>query len=92
MVERIGDMMKAAGLRNIAADVYRIPMGSWGGRIGEMVWDDLKGVFTAGSPMLAAAGGVTQEEMLAAIAQIGQETNEYQGYWEYFKFCGQKPE
>ena len=86
------DMMEQAGLVNVTAKVYQIPVGSWGGRVGEMAWTDCRSGLTAISSTLATLNEATKEEVLATIEEMGEETNRTHGYFMYNKFLGQKPE
>ncbi|RKP24683.1 S-adenosyl-L-methionine-dependent methyltransferase [Syncephalis pseudoplumigaleata] len=90
IVLKIDQLMERAQLQNIRIEVFPIPVGSWGGQIGEMAWNNYRAAYTTLAPLLAAAEGVSESEIIELIDAIGEEVNRNQCYYEYYCYYGQK--
>ncbi|KAI9599287.1 S-adenosyl-L-methionine-dependent methyltransferase [Syncephalis fuscata] len=90
LVLRIDTIMEKAHLENIHIDVFKIPVGAWGGQIGTMAWNNYRSAFTAVAPLLAAIEDVSESNIIELIDEIGREVNTNRCCWEYYCYYGQK--
>ncbi len=72
---RVAEFMGAAGLRNVAASVARVPTGAWGERVGNMVATDFVGVAKGYAGVIVGAGLTTQEHFDETMAGMRADLN-----------------
>ncbi|KAI8055996.1 S-adenosyl-L-methionine-dependent methyltransferase [Syncephalis plumigaleata] len=91
VVLNVDQFMERAQLQNISIEVFKIPIGSWGGQIGIMAWNNYRSALLSVAPLLASIEGVPESEIIALIDAAAQEVNNNQCYCEYYCYYGQKP-
>jgi hypothetical protein len=89
-VRDIEKMMQKAGLADTAQAVYQIPIGSWGGKIGELYWQNYRAGVTGLSPIMAATCDVTQEEIQQLLDEVGKDIDRLQTYMLVFLYTAHK--
>ena len=72
--------------------VYDIPTGSWGGRIGMMLQQDLLAIYDSLVPRYQKVLGISAFNAAAIREQMIQEWDELHTLWSVFVAYGQKPE
>jgi hypothetical protein len=75
MIDRIGDMMRKAGLTNIQSCQYTIPVGSWGGSRGEQGWRSISTLLITMTPFLQHYVGASSNDVLSLLDDLRSEVN-----------------
>ena len=94
------DIYQITNLKSIAQQaglpcqsrVYDIPTGSWGGRIGMMLQQDLLAIYDSLVPRYQKVLGISAFNAAAIREQMIQEWDELHTLWSVFVAYGQKPE
>jgi SAM-dependent methyltransferase len=88
-VSEIGTLLYHSGFSNTHAKTETIPVGSWGGRIGNLFAQDL----LAGWPSMKSSAhsllNVSSDVFDAVIGRLETEWNTYQTQYEVYFACGQ---
>ncbi len=87
---KMGDMLRAAGFSNIRANEFPIPIGAYGGRIGEMMQTNLYLIYNAGKGMSVKSGVASLEAYNTALQNWPAEVNTVQSVFRYYSVIGQK--
>ncbi|RUP11968.1 hypothetical protein BC936DRAFT_139909 [Jimgerdemannia flammicorona] len=80
-----------AGVVNVAKDWVSIPL-NWGGRLGQLFYDDVREVLISFRPYLTKVTGLSNEEYDAKIKASLEECKEYKTYNNFYAAWGQAPD
>lgn len=89
---RVGDLMRDAGLVDVRTRHEALPVGRYGGRLGNMAEIDVFGVVGAVKPLVVAQGITHETDYDAAIAQARKDLDQHQCRLPFYLACGQKPQ
>ncbi|RKP10543.1 S-adenosyl-L-methionine-dependent methyltransferase [Thamnocephalis sphaerospora] len=89
--EHLDELMRVAGLVDVAVKEFKIPVGSWGGRVGEMFLKNLRMGNAALAPLFASVHGMTHEEVEQLMVQGEEEVKHHQIYMLFRVYVGRKP-
>jgi ubiquinone/menaquinone biosynthesis C-methylase UbiE len=86
---QIGVFLKQAGLFNIKAETKLLSVGSWGGRLGNLLAQDMLAGWPSMRPLASSLLGVPPETFHAVIGRLEAEWETYQTTYEVYLACGQ---
>jgi SAM-dependent methyltransferase len=88
-MKQVGSWLKQAGLSDVRAETRRLAVGSWGGRVGKLLAQDLLAGWPTMRPLVQSMLGVTPGAFDAVIETLVEEWNQYQTSYEIYLACGQ---
>jgi len=88
-LSQIGVLLKQAGLYNIKAETKTLAVGSWGGRLGNLLAQDMLAGWPTMRPLAQSMLGVSPELFNAVISSLPDEWNTYHTTYEVYFACGQ---
>jgi ubiquinone/menaquinone biosynthesis C-methylase UbiE len=86
---QIGALLKQAGLYNIKAETKTLAVGSWGGRLGNLLAQDMLAGWPTMRPLAQSMLGVSPEMFNAVLSSLTDEWNTYHTTYEVYFACGQ---
>ncbi|MBV9021720.1 MAG: hypothetical protein JOZ71_13515 [Ktedonobacteraceae bacterium] len=91
-MSQLGLLLTRAGLYNIRTETKMVPVGTWGGRIGNLLAQDMLAGWPSMRPLAHALLGVAPEAFDEVMSQLEMEWNTYQTSYELYFACGQVAE
>lgn len=88
-MSQIGTWLKQAGLRNVRTDVKLLAVGSWGGRVSNLLAQDMLAGWPTMRPLAHSLLGIDPETFNAVINHLEEEWNTYHTTYEVYFACGQ---
>ncbi|CAG8562309.1 4396_t:CDS:2 [Ambispora leptoticha] len=85
-----GYLIKDGNFTNIHHETLDIPIGSWGGRLGQLISEDLRLGLGALKVPLASIMGITVKEYENLLENFEEEVNEYQTSWRQHRIYAQR--
>jgi SAM-dependent methyltransferase len=86
---QIGAFLHDASFLNVKTKTDVIPVGSWGGRIGNLLAQDILAGWPSMRPLAHTLLGVPPDQFDAVIKQLEREWNTFQMTYEVYFACGQ---
>lgn len=77
ILHHLGEMLKHEGLQSVETHLIPIPVGDWGGRVGQMIKRDLLGAVNALRGRYCAQAGIAGEEFDQLVREMTQEWETY---------------
>lgn len=90
IIRHLGEMLKHEGLQNVETQPIPIPVGTWGGRVGQMMKHDLLGGVNALRGRYCAQAGVPGEEFDQIMRDMGQEWETYRPTITFYAAYGKR--
>jgi hypothetical protein len=90
LAHQLDEVMREAGLTNVAKEAFIAPVGAWGGKPGELFYEDLKLFRQAVQPLITGVHGVPKEEVEKVADALLEECNSHQVHLKIFAYLGQK--
>jgi hypothetical protein len=90
MAQNLDELMHEAGLINVTKQSFTVPIGSWGGRAGELFFEDYRLAAGSMQPLITGVLGVPKEEVERNIALMMEEFKSHQAYSTIYVYLGQK--
>jgi ubiquinone/menaquinone biosynthesis C-methylase UbiE len=87
---QIGTFLHEAGFSQVKAKTDVIPVGKWGGRIGNLLAQDILAGWPSMRPLAHTLLGVPPAQFDAVIGQLETEWNTLQTTYEVYFACGQR--
>lgn len=87
----IGDLMHKAGLTQISTSGIQMPVGRYGGRLGNMAAADVFGVVGGVKALVVAQGLATAEAYDLAMEQARRDLNDYRCVLPFYIAYGRRP-
>lgn len=87
----IGELLHAAGLRQINTNGIQLPVGRYGGRLGNMAAADVFGVVGGVKALAVAQGLTTPEAYDAAMEQARRDLDAYRCVLPFYIAYGRRP-
>ncbi|RUS25025.1 hypothetical protein BC938DRAFT_472734 [Jimgerdemannia flammicorona] len=91
IARKLDRFLVKAGVVNVAKDWVSIPL-NWGGRLGQLFYDDVREVLISFRPYLTKVTGLSNEEYDAKIKASLEECKEYKTYNNFYAAWGQAPD
>jgi hypothetical protein len=88
-MSQIGQFLKQGNLSHIQTKTERIPIGSWGGRLGNLLAQDILAGWPSMRPLAHSKLQVPPEKFDAIIGQLAAEWERYHTSYEVYFACGQ---
>ncbi|RAQ97784.1 class I SAM-dependent methyltransferase [Thermogemmatispora tikiterensis] len=92
MALRLEPMLREAGLLHVTSQVISIPIGDWGGRLGNMARTDFAAGNQTIAPLVAATTGASIEEYQQLATAWLHECEQYRSYCNFYVIYGQRPQ
>jgi ubiquinone/menaquinone biosynthesis C-methylase UbiE len=90
MVHRLDELMREVGLVNVTKQIFTVPIGPWGGKVGELFYEDYKILSSSVQPLFTSTLGVPKEEVERMRALLLEEFKSYSTYSTVYVYVGQK--
>ncbi|KAH8551583.1 S-adenosyl-L-methionine-dependent methyltransferase [Umbelopsis sp. PMI_123] len=91
MVTNLDQKVLDAGFVNIDGTRIRIPLGSWGGKLGVVFQEDVNNAYVSLRPIIQPILKFSDEEFEAMLIRVQEENNEEKQEANWFSFWAQKP-
>ena len=88
-MSQLGSLLRQAGCFTVQAETRTIPVGSWGGRLGTLLAQDMLAGWPSMRPLAHSLLGVPPEAFDEVIEQLAAEWNTHQTTYEVYFACGQ---
>ncbi|RKP07243.1 hypothetical protein THASP1DRAFT_30947, partial [Thamnocephalis sphaerospora] len=75
---------------DVTVEEIFVPLGSWGGRVGELFLKNFQLFFAGMTPFFVTACGMTEEEVKDMLEKIVVEFSEHQAHVRFRVFVGRK--
>jgi len=86
---QFGLLLQQSGLHHVQAETKTLAVGSWGGRIGNLLAQDMLAGWPTMRPLAHSLLGVSPEMFNAVMQALEEEWNSYQTTYEVYFACGQ---
>ncbi|HET8911809.1 MAG TPA: class I SAM-dependent methyltransferase [Ktedonobacteraceae bacterium] len=87
----IGEFLQRAGFLPVQKKTQLIPLGSWGGRVGNLLAQDMLSGWPSMRPALHTLCGISPTYFDAVMADLEREWNSKHTQYEVYCACGQHP-
>jgi SAM-dependent methyltransferase len=87
-MSQIGVLLKQVGLSALQAETKLVPVGSWGGRLGNLLAQDMLAGWPTMRPLAQSLLGVSSETFDAVIKRLEAEWNTFHTTYEVYFACG----
>ncbi|GHO67990.1 hypothetical protein KSC_068820 [Ktedonobacter sp. SOSP1-52] len=87
---RLDVLLQQAGLHHVQKKTLNLPVGSWGGRMGELLARDMLSGWPSLQPLCQQYLNIPKETFDAVIASLEAEWNSHQTEYEVYVVYGQK--
>lgn len=88
-MSQIGTWLEEAGLIHLLTATEKLPVGSWGGRMGNVLAQDLLACCHAIQPLVQELGGIEPGHFETIVEQLEDEWNMNGSLYEVYFACGQ---
>ncbi|RKP08629.1 methyltransferase type 11 [Thamnocephalis sphaerospora] len=89
-VDHLDDLMRDAGLQDVTVEELQIPLGKWGGRVGELFEKNYRMGLTGLTPFFTNVCGLTKEEITIMLEKAIAEFSEHHAYIRFRVYTGRK--
>lgn len=86
----LDEFLRNAGLQQVQMRTIKLPVGDWGGRLGQLAVTDVMTFSQAAKPLLLAQG-MTESDCAALIAEMRNECETMRYTWPFYIVYGQRP-
>jgi SAM-dependent methyltransferase len=90
VIDHLSTMLRQAGTEHVREQRLTIPVGSWAGRIGELMGKDLLALFEAFKVSLCTALSLQPGQVDAVLRALPHEWNTYHTSYTYVEVHGQR--
>lgn len=91
IVQHLDPFLRKCKLQQIVTQTLQVPLGTWGGRLGEMLATDMLSALMALRGLYTSKATVTPEEFDAVVQGLPEEWNQYHTEFCWYIAYGQKP-
>ncbi|KAG0002020.1 hypothetical protein BGZ80_011771 [Entomortierella chlamydospora] len=91
IVRSLDRLMVSAGFVDVQVKEYCVPLGEWGGKMGQLWKQNVMSVLETVKPHLAKAGRITESQVSDMVQNMAKETQEYRSYQTIYVTLGRKP-
>ncbi|KAF9172890.1 hypothetical protein BGX21_001860 [Mortierella sp. AD011] len=89
-VQRLKSGLRRTGFANINSFHVALPVGDWGGPLGQLSMQNMHGLATIW--LKGELGRQTEEECEATLAEVDKECEQFQSFYKVWLVVGQKPQ
>jgi ubiquinone/menaquinone biosynthesis C-methylase UbiE len=86
----LAQYLRAAGFQHVHTRAIKLPVGDWGGRLGQLAKTDVLTFSQAAKPLLRAQG-MTESECAQLIDTMRRECEQLHYTWPFYIVYGQRP-
>ncbi|GCE13524.1 class I SAM-dependent methyltransferase [Tengunoibacter tsumagoiensis] len=90
-VQNIPTILQNMHLENIQVQGISLPVGRWGGRLGQMALTNTQSALTGMKPLICSSAGIAEEEYDQLLAKVYNEFEEYHSSLQFTISYAQKP-
>lgn len=90
VIEHLGELLQKAGVQNVTEQRLTIPVGSWGGRVGKRMGNDVLAITRTMQAPLCQALSLPPKQFEVMRRALPQEWNAYQTCYIFVEAHGQK--
>lgn len=87
----LGELLERRGLAQVEHRLIEVPLGRWGGRLGQMMAQNILAAFTSVRPALLGTGLASEQEFNAVLEAIPHEWEQRHTTAPFYVYCGQRP-
>ncbi|KAF9097712.1 hypothetical protein BGX23_008137 [Mortierella sp. AD031] len=91
VVRSLDKLMIAAGFTDVKVIEYRVPLGEYGSKLGQLWKQNMMAILETVKPHLAKAGRISEAQVAEMIQAMGRETREFRSYQNVYVTYGRKP-
>ena len=88
--QHMGTLLSTAGLKHIVTDTRVVPVGAWGGQLGELALTDVRAILQAMKPLVVALTQTAPEEFDRVAQEMEQEAEHYHTTFTFHIAYGQR--
>ncbi|KAF9903281.1 hypothetical protein EC991_004009 [Linnemannia zychae] len=85
VVRSLDKLMIGAGFVDVRVVEYRVPLGEYGGKLGQLWKQNMTAILETVKPHLAKAGRITEQQVEGMIREMGRETATKEGEGKFFR-------
>ncbi|KAF9109194.1 hypothetical protein BGX27_007872, partial [Mortierella sp. AM989] len=90
-VRALDRLLISTGFTDVQVIEYRVPLGQWGDKKGQLWKQNMLSILETVKPHLAQAGRISESQVSDMIQAMSRETQEYQSYQTIYVTFGRKP-
>ncbi|HYU75971.1 MAG TPA: class I SAM-dependent methyltransferase [Ktedonobacteraceae bacterium] len=90
LMARLPQLLQQAGLHHIRHRTYHVPVGAWGGRVGEMLKQDILASLPGIRAFVCTHASISLEAFDATVAALPGEWERCRTVYEYYLAYGQR--
>ncbi|KAG0304167.1 hypothetical protein BGZ98_005831 [Dissophora globulifera] len=91
IVPSLDRIMVSVGFVEVQVKEYCVPVGEWGGKVGQVWKQNLFAALELVKPYLSLGGRMTENQAADLVQNAGSETKDYRGYQIVYVCYGRKP-
>jgi SAM-dependent methyltransferase len=91
IVRSLDRLMAAAGFKDIQVKEYMIPVGEWGGKVGQLWKQNMFAILDTVRPQLAKAARISESQVQEIVNAMHQETVAFKSHQIIYVTYGRKP-
>ncbi|KAG0353759.1 hypothetical protein BGZ54_002059, partial [Gamsiella multidivaricata] len=91
IVRSLDRLMAAAGFKEVYVKEYAIPVGEWGGKVGQLWKQNMFAILDTVQPHLAKTARMNEGQVQDIVSAMHQETNSYKAHQIVYVTYGRKP-
>lgn len=84
-------LLESNGLQRIQFQPVSVPVGAWGGRLGQMALSNVQVATEGLKPLLLSSSGLTSAALDGLLQQVYEEFERNNSSMQFFVVCGQRP-
>ncbi|KAF9434288.1 hypothetical protein BGZ76_008269 [Entomortierella beljakovae] len=92
IVKSINTMMLSAGFVDVNVKEYHIPVGDWGGKVGQLWKQNMFAILDTVRPQLARTAKMSESQIQEIVNAMHQETYTYRAHQIVYAVYGKKPQ
>jgi SAM-dependent methyltransferase len=90
LMKHLGDMLTSVGLGQIHTQTFRLPVGEWGGKEGNLYAKDMYAAFQGLKNFFCIVGDVGPDNFDTTLSELPNEWESYHTTHEFYVAYGQK--
>ncbi|KAF9364601.1 hypothetical protein BGX34_001015 [Mortierella sp. NVP85] len=91
VVRSLDKIMMETGFVDVQVKEYVVPLGEWGGKLGQLWNQNIASILETTKPHLAKAGRISEAQVSEMTQAMAKETKEYRAYQIIYVAYGRKP-
>ncbi|KAG0240129.1 hypothetical protein BGX31_002238 [Mortierella sp. GBA43] len=91
VVRALDKLMVEAGFVDVQVKEYCVPLGEWGGKMGQLWKQNITAILDTAKPHLAKAGRISEQQVTEMQQSMAKETQNHRAFQIIYVTCGRKP-